>query len=70
MGWNCTTIPKPCFDSILFEINKILKIKNYPPDTRFGNGDSGKKIADQISRLPNNYNAKPKLVFKSNKYKN
>lgn len=61
MANNCLVLKKPTKKIIVEKINFLLKVKKFPPDKRFGNGDSGKKIADKISKLPLNYKIKSKL---------
>ena len=65
MGLNCTLLKKVEKKSLTQAISEILEIRDFPTDNRFGDGSSGKKIAEQISKLPTTYKSKPKLTFEN-----
>ena len=65
MGINCTVLKKVDKASLSKIIQNILKSKDLSVDSRFGDGSAGKRIAEQISKLPDTYRSKPKLTFEN-----
>ena len=51
MGNNCLVLKSPKEKDIIDKINFLLKVKKFNPDMRFGDGNSGRKIADTIARI-------------------